>query len=190
MQNDGGLIFAFCIMWTWVLCLLCCFLTGSLGVETTDPLAFDIKFDQDGYDCEAQLAHAVLSIIAMGAGSGGAKISLTSVMDISRSMNDTASTALNAPTHTKLELLQKTNDYVVQTLALESEVHKFGVVTFAKEVEEIVPLTTLEKDSVERIQAAINGIRPVFQKRPNAVIASSDSSGRNDEPIGRHFEGN
>lgn len=133
-----------------------CFLAAVYAVAGQKaPLRSSVTYEFDEYSCETQIISAVLSVFAKGEDGETPVLSLTSVLDISGSMDD--SHEKQEGERTKMELLQATNNFLVERLARESGKHKFGIVSFSTDVRTLSPLQTLTTEKAPGVQKKING---------------------------------
>ena len=137
--------FAFlpCLLLLNIACLL--LWTASLAANDEPPIKTSLEYEYTDYSCEAQKATAVLRIAAAGNRDARPVLSLTSVMDVSGSMVES-----------KLQLLQATNNYLVERLSRETVGHKFGSVIFSTKAQELTPLQELTDETKTEIQKEIN----------------------------------
>ncbi|GMH45737.1 hypothetical protein BSKO_13700 [Bryopsis sp. KO-2023] len=121
-------------------------LTSSHGLNTF----YTVEFPE--YSYPAQEVSLVFTIEAPNAVSGPAPLSLTTVLDRSESMQGR-----------KLDLLKKTNQFLVDTMAQNSGKHDLGIVTYSNLLADLVGLQSVTSDTAPLINTLIENMNAAGQ---------------------------
>lgn len=127
--------------------LLCCWALLSLQLLVAsgeELLKLSVSPEFDSYPCGRQRINAVLSLAAATGLEEKPAVSLTSVIDKSGSMSGE-----------KIELLIRTNQFLVDKLAEEDGKNSLGFVTYSTFVTEPLPLKRLVKEDVGLVKKVV-----------------------------------
>ena len=114
-----------------------------------------LTYLDDSCECGAMEMTAALKVKARTRNAKKPAVMLTSVMDVSGSMKEA------------MELMQKTNTFMVDMLAELREPHKFGVVKFSDDASKVEDLQILTPTSAKKINDAIR--RTTVEKSTNLL---------------------